>query len=190
VRAKREVEARCNLVLKLLEPTVLELHDPPAVTANQMVVVLRSIRALEASAETVEVALHGEALRHQEAYRPIHGGDADGRVTTMNGVAQLLERDVPFDLREHLEHQSTLCGVSNVRELQGHPPRSGAWLSLCSLHGAVGSEVNAWRNGTRSGAELASKCGSHGSGSPMVRPLPMGRPAVAYSFATSRSVAS
>src|SRR5262245_61768315 len=152
-----EAVALHDVLLRLLDHGALELDDPPAARAHQMVVVL--LLDLEAGEAVVEVTLARETGLAQQLHGAIDGRVADLRMTLAHPLVQLLARDVALHAEEHLEDRLTLSrvlevvaleifGESLVLEVVRHVGDRTRWIRSDQLRGAQCASADAcaaWR---------------------------------------------
>jgi hypothetical protein len=101
-----------HVFLELLDLKVLELDDPPAVGADQMIVVRFPGDIVVDGFALAEVPLLGEFPLAQQLEGPIHGDDADRGILLGDLVVEIFDRNVVL-VQKELSDQLAL-----MRQLQ------------------------------------------------------------------------
>ena len=125
-----EAVAPGHALLELLDLLVLELHDPPAAGADEVVVVGAAGGRLVAGLPVVEPAGHGDPALGEELHGPVHGGHADPGVQGPHPRHQPVHRDVPAHPVEGLDDDVALPGVLEPPLLQPGPEPGERGLGL------------------------------------------------------------
>src|SRR5712692_799618 len=97
-------------VLQLLDALVLELDDPVAAGADQVIVVMAADGGLVPRLPVLEVARAGEACVGEDLHGAVHGRRADVLVARLHLGEQLLDAEVPAGGEEGVDDQVPLPG--------------------------------------------------------------------------------
>src|SRR5689334_12444190 len=99
-------------VLERLDLLVLELHDPPADGADEVVVVVPSEDRLVHHLAAPELAGLDEAPVDQESERAVDGGAADVLAMRAHAVEELLRGEVPVLAEDRVEDLAPRLGAA------------------------------------------------------------------------------
>ena len=99
---------RDDFVLPVFDLFAVELYQPAAFGADQMVMVLVVVKVLVTRVGVAQTLLARKPAFSQEFERAVNGREAHGRVLDFDDVVEVFRAEMTFGLEEDFEYQLAL----------------------------------------------------------------------------------
>src|SRR5262249_11230118 len=109
VARRSKIMLRGDLILPVFDLLAVELYQPAALGADQVVVMLVIVKMLVTRVGVAQTLLARQPAFGQEFERAVNSREAYGRVLNFDDVVEVFRAEMAFGLEKDFEYQLALC---------------------------------------------------------------------------------